>query len=96
MDFSSLGRCVASLFFLKRIDVESYSFFMNTGMINKQCFLNRILSLDARKFEQQLIYHTSNNKQRTIRTEKFIRVQDFYGQITTVKESATHAVSMTG
>ncbi len=54
----------------------------------RQCFLNRILSLDPRKFERQLIYHVSNNKQRTISPRKMIRVGDYYGQIIKVKERA--------
>ena len=49
-----------------------------------QCYLNRIL----RKFEKQMVYHVSNNKQRTIAAKKVIRVQDYYGQIMTVKERA--------
>ena len=54
----------------------------------RQCFLNRILSLDPRKFERQLIYHVSNNKQRTISPRKMIRVGDNCGQIIKVKERA--------
>ena len=56
--------------------------------LHRQCFLNRILSLDPRKFERQLIYHVSNNKQRTAPAKKFVRVGDFYGQIVKVKERA--------
>ena len=58
----------------------------------RQCYLNRILSADPRKFERQLIYHVSNNKQRTIAAKKIIRVQDFYGQILKVKERAREFV----
>ncbi|KAL3817659.1 hypothetical protein ACHAXA_002004, partial [Cyclostephanos tholiformis] len=53
-----------------------------------QCFLNRILSLDPKKFERQLLYHVTNNKQRTISPRKMIRVGDYYGQLITVKERA--------
>jgi hypothetical protein len=35
-----------------------------------------------------LIYHVSNNKQRTISPRKMIRVGDYYGQIIKVKERA--------
>ena len=55
---------------------------------SRQCFLNRILSLDPRKFERQLLYHVSNNKQRTISPKKMIRVGDYYGQTIKVKERA--------
>ena len=56
--------------------------------IYRQCYLNRILSLDPRKFERQLMYHVSNKKQRTVRAQKVVRVGDFYGQIVRVKERA--------
>jgi hypothetical protein len=56
--------------------------------LSRQCFLNRILSLDPRKFERQLLYHVSNNKQRTISLNKMIRVGDYYAQLLTVKERA--------
>lgn len=62
-------------------------------LFSRQCFLNRILSLDPRKFERQLIYHVSNNKQRTVPKKKVIRVRDFYGQILTVKERAEKFVT---
>jgi hypothetical protein len=50
----------------------------------------RILPLEPRRFEKHLIYHVSNNKQRTVPVKKMIRVGDFYGQILTVKEKAIH------
>ena len=57
-------------------------------LLTSQCFLNRILSLDPRKFERQLLYHVTNNKQRTISLNKMIRVGDYYAQLLTVKERA--------
>mmetsp|Transcript_6937 Transcript_6937/g.15140 ORF Transcript_6937/g.15140 Transcript_6937/m.15140 type:complete len:535 (+) Transcript_6937:18-1622(+) len=50
-----------------------------------QCFLNRILSMDPDRFSRQLLYHTANNKQSTLRVDKFVRAADFLGQLTTVK-----------
>lgn len=67
---------------------HSVEFWSGGFQLFGQCFLNRILSLDPRKFERQLIYHVSNNKQRTAPGKKFIRVGDFYGQILRVKERA--------
>eukprot|EP00804_Cyclotella_cryptica_P019270 CCRYP_006171-RA/>CCRYP_006171-RA protein AED:0.34 eAED:0.34 QI:0/0.5/0.33/1/0.5/0.33/3/584/105 len=67
---------------------HSVEFWSGGFQLFGQCFLNRILSLDPTKFERQLIYHVSNNKQRTLKNQKFIRVGDFYGQIITVKERA--------
>ncbi|KAL7547344.1 hypothetical protein ACHAWF_010659, partial [Thalassiosira exigua] len=51
-----------------------------------RCHFNRILSLDPRRFSRQLLYHASNNKQRTIKRDKFVKVVDFLGQLYTVKE----------
>ena len=71
---------------------HSVEFWSGGFQLFGQCFLNRILSI-SRKFEQHLVYHVSNNKQRTIRTDKMIRIGDFYGQIMTVKERAQNAIS---
>ncbi|KAL7532127.1 hypothetical protein ACHAWF_004016 [Thalassiosira exigua] len=67
---------------------HSVEFWSGGFQLFGQCFLNRILSLDPRKFERQLIYHVSNNKQRTVPAKKVIRVGDFYGQLIKVKERA--------
>lgn len=67
---------------------HSVEFWSGGFQLFGQCFLNRILSVDPRMFEKQLIYHVSNNKQRTIAAKKVIRLQDYYGQIMRVKERA--------
>jgi len=54
-----------------------------------KCFLNRILSMDPEQFSKQLLFHTSNNKQRTKGKDKFIRAGDFLGQLHTVARLAT-------
>ena len=71
---------------------HSVEFWSGGFQLFGQCYLNRILPLDPKQFEKQLIYHVSNNKQRTISAKKVIRVQDFYGQILTVKERAEEFV----
>ena len=53
-----------------------------------QCKLNRVLSLDPDRYSKQLLYHTANNKQGTLKTQKFIRAEDFLGQLHTVKARA--------
>lgn len=63
----------------------------NAFIEDRQCYLNRILSLDPRKFERQLLYHVSNNKQRT-KPDKIIRVGDYFGQVLKVKERAEEFV----
>ncbi|KAL3762390.1 hypothetical protein ACHAW5_004707 [Stephanodiscus triporus] len=52
---------------------QSVEFWSGGFQLFGQCFLNRNLSLDPRKFERQLLYHVSNNKQRTISPKKMIR-----------------------
>ena len=53
-----------------------------------KCYFNRILSLDPKRFSRQLLYHASNNKQRTVSKGKFIRFTQFLGQFYTVKDRA--------
>jgi len=67
---------------------HSVEFWSGGFQLFGQCYLNRILPLEPRRFEKHLIYHVSNNKQRTAPAKKMIRVGDFYGQIITVKERA--------
>jgi len=45
--------------------------------------------MDPEQFSKQLLFHTSNNKQRTKGKDKFIRAGDFLGQLHTVMRSAT-------
>ena len=71
---------------------HSVEFWSGGFQLFGQCYLNRVLPLDPKQFEKQLIYHVSNNKQRTISAKKVIRVQDFYGQILKVKERAEEFV----
>ena len=71
---------------------HSVEFWSGGFQLFGQCYLNRILPLDTKQFEKQLIYHVSNNKQRTISPKKVSRVQDFYGQILKVKERAEEFV----
>mmetsp|Transcript_32153 Transcript_32153/g.46839 ORF Transcript_32153/g.46839 Transcript_32153/m.46839 type:complete len:565 (-) Transcript_32153:72-1766(-) len=59
-----------------------------------QCLLNRVLSLDPKRFERQLLYHTANNKQRTKGKKLFVRANDFLGQLHTVKERAEKSIGV--
>jgi len=57
-----------------------------------KCYFNRILSLDPKRFSRQLLYHASNNKQRTVSRGKFVRYTHFLGQLYTVKERALRSL----
>ncbi|KAL3780266.1 hypothetical protein ACHAW5_001526 [Stephanodiscus triporus] len=59
-----------------------------------RCYFNRILSMDPARFSRQLLYHASNNKQRTVSSGKFIRLTNFLGQLYTVKERALKSLMM--
>eukprot|EP00978_Attheya_sp_CCMP212_P012973 scaffold32351_cov60-Attheya_sp.AAC.11 len=59
-----------------------------------QCSLNRILSLNPKRFSLQLLYHTSNNKQRTKQKSLFVRAGDFLGQLHTVKARAERSLTI--
>ena len=70
---------------LKRHSVEFWS---GGFQLFGTCHLNRVLSLDPNKFSKQLLHHTSNNKQHTKQSKLIYHIQDYYGQLHTVKESA--------
>ena len=53
-----------------------------------RCGVQRILSLDVDTFSNQLIYHSSNNKQIQLPNERFIRANDLLGQFHTLKMRA--------
>ncbi|KAL7505025.1 hypothetical protein ACHAXN_002558 [Cyclotella atomus] len=57
-----------------------------------RCSFNRILSLDPKRFSRQMLYHGSNNKQRTVSMGKFVRFVDFMGQLYRVKERAIESL----
>ena len=70
---------------LKRHSVEFWS---GGFQLFGTCHLNRILSLDPNRFSKQLLHHTSNNKQHTKQSRLIYHIQDYYGQLYTVKQSA--------
>ena len=77
--------CKIGLYYAKH-GVEFWSggfqFFTNCGM-------QRFISLDPNMFSNQLLYHSSNNKQVQIEDKsRFIRVRDFLGQLHTLREWA--------
>ena len=55
------------------------------------CNLQRIVTLDPTKFGRHLLYHTSNNKQRSMNVEhRFsgLSIQEFWAQVNTVRKNA--------
>lgn len=54
-----------------------------------RCFLQRIVSLDPPKFSRQLLFHSANNKQRTIDVQRMVKANNLLGQMHTVRNNAT-------
>lgn len=55
------------------------------------CNLQRIVSLDADGFSRHLLYHTSNNKQKSKRVRRQFNghtVNEFWGQLNTIRKHA--------
>uniref|UniRef100_A0A7S1BEA1 Uncharacterized protein n=1 Tax=Corethron hystrix TaxID=216773 RepID=A0A7S1BEA1_9STRA len=52
------------------------------------CNIQRIISMEPEHFSRQLLYHSSNNKQKTIAKERLKSVRDLYGQLATVVQTA--------
>jgi hypothetical protein len=72
-------------------NVEYWSGGLNLFTMEHACNLQRIISLDPERFARQLLYHTANNKQRHLMGKKrikFTNVNDFLGQLNTVKLNA--------
>ena len=55
----------------------------------QSCNMQRIMTLDPDGFSKQLVYHTSNNKQRNV-PGKFSgrNIQEFWGQLNTIRKNA--------
>ena len=53
-----------------------------------RCFLQRIVSLDPLKFSRQLLFHSANNKQRTIEVQRMVKANNLLGQMHSVRNSA--------
>jgi hypothetical protein len=54
----------------------------------QMCEMQRIVSLDPRQFSRHLLYHTSNNKQVEITSERLVKVSTLLGQLHSVKHKA--------
>ena len=70
------------------LPISAVEFWSGGYQLFGRCYFNRILSMDPKRFSRQLLYHSSNNKQRTLASGKFVRYTNFLGQLYTVKERA--------
>jgi len=56
------------------------------------CNMQRVFSLDPRYLSNHFLYHLSNNKQRQLTRDRLVRVDNFIGQLNTVKKAAEKAI----
>lgn len=71
-------------------NVEYWSGGLHLVTTRHACNMQRIVSLEPKKFARHLIYHSSNNKQRQLASKKrlFTKVNDLLGQLNTVRNNA--------
>jgi hypothetical protein len=71
-------------------NVEYWSGGLHLVTTRHACNMQRIISLEPENFARQLLYHSSNNKQRQLTNKKhlFTKVNDFLGQLNTVRNNA--------
>lgn len=65
----------------------SYQFF--TGG-EKNCNMQRIISMNPDHFSKHLLYHTANNKQKQIGRVRMVRANNLFGQLNHVRKTAEH------
>ena len=70
--------------------MEYWSGGLNLFTARHACNMQRLVSLDPEKFSKQLIYHSANNKQRQLtgQKQKFVKVNDLFGQLLTISKDA--------
>ena len=75
---------------LDKRNVEYWSGGLSMYTREHGCNLQRIIPLDPARFARSLLYHTANNKQKqfTKKREYLIKVNDFMGELNTVRKDA--------
>lgn len=56
------------------------------------CQMQRVISLKPEHFSKHFLYHTGNNKQRTLPNKRLVKANHFMGQINTVVKRAKKAM----
>lgn len=77
-------------------NIEYWSGGLHIFTYEHGCNLQRIISLDPDRFAAQLLYHSSNNKQRFwtgAKQVRFTNVNDFLGQLCAVRNNAKAAMA---
>jgi len=55
------------------------------------CNMQRVINVDPDHFSKHFLYHTANNKQKTLDRNRFLKANNFLGQINSVVKAATKA-----
>ena len=75
-------------------DVEYWSGGVQLTSRVNGCNLQRIVNLERTAFARHILYHTTNNKQVQLQSvrERFTRLDDLYGMLTSVRKNAQRAM----
>ena len=76
-------------------NVEWYSGGMQLSTIRHACNMQRIILLDPQHFSKSLLYHTANNKQQQLssdREEKFVKANTLLGQLNSIRKHAEQEI----
>ena len=50
--------------------------------------MQRVVNLDPDHFSKHFLYHTANNKQKTVQNYRLLKANNFLGQINSVVKAA--------
>jgi len=68
-----------------------YSIFSGT---RAGCNMQRVINLHPDHFSKHFLYHTANNKQKTLANFRYLKANNFFGQINTVVKAAKRRMSI--
>ena len=69
-------------------NVEYWSGGLQMWCPRNGCNIQRIIVLEPQHFSKQLLYHTSNNKQKQIKQDRRVRASDLLGQFNHLRKDA--------
>jgi hypothetical protein len=76
------------------LDLRDVEYWSGGIQLIDQCGLQRMINLDPHHFGSHILYHTANNKQVQLQhvKERFTRLDDLYGMLTTTRKNAERAM----
>lgn len=73
--------------FRKNVEFWSGGYQFFTG-VRGGCNMQRLISFHPDDFSKHFIYHTANNKQKQLSTDRLVRADTLFGQLNSVKKAA--------